>query len=176
MSNKKIVLIFVVFVSIISTLVIVFADYNSYNNREGKVIKSSDNIAELIKEAPYLSLDELSVKSCRWYQQIRNSNGTFFITTELCYNGMITFEDNFYNSIISKYKWETYNYPDVPVEKIEEDIYGPRDIYRTSMIKDDLRTKTLYICSDNDWVFQDSIFYSFLDKENKILYFYYLQI
>lgn len=164
------------FIIILVSLIVMYILYINITNREGKIIISSNSIVELRSEAPYLSFDKVRATQCNWYQQIRQKSGIFLISTELCYDGKVVLDDNYYQSIISKYKWEKYNYPNVPIEDTNADIYGPREMYQTSMIKNNLRTQTLYICKDDDWFFNSSISFSFLDKENKTLYFYYYQI
>ena len=172
-TNKLNWLITAIIISIIFGIFGVRTIYVNIQNREGKVLYSSESYEELKSKTPFDTLDSENIQSCKWYEQISRKDGFFFIFTYLCYDGSLVLGDNYYESILSDYKWNEYIYPTSSRYVTNEDVYGAREIYGSSMIKESLKTKTLYTCDKYNMSFDSGAFYTFLDKETQTLYFYY---
>lgn len=170
-TRRTIVLIVIL---ILFGLVTTSVTYKNYNNKVGKIFIASESISDLQKRMSNLSIDRIKVTSCKWYEQINRKSGHIFIFTDLCYNGKLILEDEYYNSIISRYNWQEYSYPISSKEGIDAGVYGTQEIYGSNMINEALRTKRLYISEEYDGTFASGTFFTFLNKESRTLYFYYL--
>lgn len=144
--------------------------YKNYENREGKIHIASEDSAELLVRVPYLSFLGENIQSCKWYEQIASKSGIIFIFTDGYINGEIVLENNLFDDIITNYNWSDFSYEELA------SVHGSavvNPMYKTSMIKDILKTKNLLICSDREFQSSGFGYYTFIDKESQKLYFYY---
>lgn len=139
--------------------------------REGDIIQTSLDANELMRISNRLKFLDGNIKSCKWYRQVSDTSGRFFLKTyDYCYNGDMVLKDDYYNIIIAEYNWDKYDYAK-HLRNLGEDDFVLNPMYNISMIRDSLKSKQLYVC--DNLVFSDSnTFYTFLDKESKTLYFY----
>jgi hypothetical protein len=140
-------------------------------SREGDVIQTSYDAHELMKKTNFFSFLDGNIESCKWYCQVAVISGDFFLKIEdVCYNGEIVLQSDFYDIITKKYEWNIYDYA-VNASSLDEFDFALIPLYKTSMIRDSLKSKQLYVCDDP--IFSDNSHFTFLDKENKTLYFYW---
>ena len=167
MSNKKVYLISML---IFIILVTCFAGYNNFKFREGKILCSSESKIELLDEVPQLSFLEGNIKTCNWYQQIANKSGLFFVFTESCFSGEAVLKDELFSTILTKYSWVEFVYSkNISLMNVDYN----EGMFNISMIKNSLESEKLYIC--HNATFRKDNYYTFLNKNTKTLYFYYLQ-
>ena len=89
MKNKTVIaILIVVFIKkliVLITTILLFVGtftfntvYDNYDNREGKILNSSDGIFELLDEVPALQIDAINITGCKWYEQIALKDGNSF--------------------------------------------------------------------------------------------------
>lgn len=143
-----------------------------HTNREGDIIQTSSDANELISKSEFLSFLDGNIVSCKWYFQVADKSGSiFFRMYDYCYNGEAVLKGDYFDFITEKYNWVKYDY-EKQHQILTEDDFVLSPMYDVSMIRDSLRSKLLYACDDP--TFSDNWHFTFLDKENKILYFYWL--
>ncbi len=164
--NGRIIISFCLITALLTSIII----YTNYDNRVGKIHMVSEDSTELLARIEPLSFLHGNIQSCKWYYQIARKSGIIFLCTYGCINGEMVLENDYLNEIITGYVWQDFSYE----ESLSDDSsFIVDEMYKTSMIKDILKTKKLLICSDLK--FQNSGFgyYTFLDKGSRKLYFYY---
>ncbi len=172
MSTNKLNWLITIAIIIILLLIGLVCARMAYKGSDKYDIYSSVSFEELKSKVSLEHIVKKSITSCKWYEEIID-NGSFGFTSS-CLDGGIVLEAKYYNFITSNFKWDKYTYPTSSKEDINADVYGSREIYGSSMIKNILRTKKLYMSKEYVRIFEGSDIYFFLDKESKTLYFYNL--
>lgn len=140
-------------------------------DREGDVIKTSTDADELMNTSPFLSFLDGNIESCEWHFQVSHRSGSiFFRTYDYCYSGKVKIKDDRFYSVTANHAWDLYDY-EKDCGQSEGDFFK-RPLFDVSMIRDDLKSKQLFVCDDVEFT-DKGRYYSFLDEENKTLYFYW---
>lgn len=171
---KKLIVISAAFITLIVALLVIgqlLGIYPFHSDREGDIIQTSSDANELLSKSSFLSFLDGNIESCKWYFQVADRSGSvFFRMYDYCYNGQVVLKSDYFDYITANYKWIKYDYEQHRNLNAGNFVLMP--MYDLSMIRDSLKSKQLYICddpmfSDNSWN------YTFLDKENKCIYFYW---
>ena len=171
---RKLLLIPVLFIVFILVIVLLLGGNPLHVDREGDIIQTSSDANELMRISPFLSLLDGNIESCQWYFQVADRSGSvFFRMYDYCYNGEVVLKGDYFDSISNNYKWIKYDYEQH--RSLNEDYFVLIPMYEISMIRESLKTKQLYVC-DDPLFSNDDRYYTFLDKENRTLYFYWFAL
>jgi hypothetical protein len=166
---------FVIVLFVVIGLVVFYFGNSAYSfysrGWEGEILQTSLNAKELLNTNSQFMFLDGNIKECKWYYQIANRNGNWFVwTEERCYNGEIILTNDYFDHITTKYNWYEYDYRE-HIANLDEFEIVLHSMYQSSMLRNSLESKDLYVCDDT--IFTDrNLFFTFLDKESKKLYFY----